>query len=396
MTGGQTYVTNRNALAPQIPRALIADDQPDVLAALHLLLRGAGYQTEAVNSPAALLQAIRERDFDLVLMDLNYERDTTSGREGLDLITRIRNLDSTLPVMVLTGWASVELAVEAMHRGVRDFVQKPWDNSQLLRSVRTQIEVGRRRRQQRAQSRTVNANLRLELREAREIQEALLPKELPTISGFDIAVAWKPAHAVGGDYFDVIKLSERHTAICIADVAGKGMPAALVMSNMQAVLKSTASDVVSPAQLCERVNSIVCDNIVAHRFISFFYAILDNQTRKLSYVNAGHCPPMLMRDSGCVRLKEGGPVLGIFPDHPYSQEEVELSSGDCLLLFTDGVTEARNSSDKEFGEHRLQEILREGRRLRAGELRDRIMETVSGFSGGFVHDDAALMVLTVE
>ncbi|HMG72331.1 MAG TPA: SpoIIE family protein phosphatase [Pyrinomonadaceae bacterium] len=396
MTGAQTYSTNRNALAPQIPRALIADDQPDVLAALHLLLRGAGYQTEAVNSPAALLQAIRERNFDLVLMDLNYERDTTSGREGLDLITRIRSLDSTLPVMVLTGWASVELAVEAMHRGVRDFVQKPWDNSRLLKSVRTQIEVGRRRRQKRAASRTVNASLRLELSEAREIQEALLPKELPSISGFDLAFAWKPASAVGGDYFDVIELSDRHTAICIADVAGKGMPAALVMSNMQAVLKSTASDVVSPAQLCERVNSIVCDNIVANRFISFFYAILDNQTRKLSYVNAGHCPPMLMRDSGCLRMKEGGPVLGIFPNHRYVQEEVELISGDRLVLFTDGVTEARNSSDKEFGELRLQEILREGRKLRAGELRDRIMETVSGFSGGFVHDDAALMVLTVE
>jgi len=396
VTGAQTYSTNRNALAPQIPRALIADDQPDVLAALHLLLRGAGYQTEAVNSPAALLQAIRERNFDLVLMDLNYERDTTSGREGLDLITRIRSLDSTLPVMVLTGWASVELAVEAMHRGVRDFVQKPWDNSRLLKSVRTQIEVGRRRRQKRAASRTVNASLRLELSEAREIQEALLPKELPSISGFDLAFAWKPASAVGGDYFDVIELSDRHTAICIADVAGKGMPAALVMSNMQAVLKSTASDVVSPAQLCERVNSIVCDNIVANRFISFFYAILDNQTRKLSYVNAGHCPPMLMRDSGCLRMKEGGPVLGIFPNHRYVQEEVELISGDRLVLFTDGVTEARNSSDKEFGELRLQEILREGRKLRAGELRDRIMETVSGFSGGFVHDDAALMVLTVE
>jgi sigma-B regulation protein RsbU (phosphoserine phosphatase) len=349
-----------------------------------------------VNSPAALLQAIRERNFDLVLMDLNYERDTTSGREGLDLITRIRSLDSTLPVMVLTGWASVELAVEAMHRGVRDFVQKPWDNSRLLKSVRTQIEVGRRRRRKRAASRTVNASLRLELSEAREIQEALLPKELPSISGFDLAFAWKPASAVGGDYFDVIELSDRHTAICIADVAGKGMPAALVMSNMQAVLKSTASDVVSPAQLCERVNSIVCDNIVANRFISFFYAILDNQTRKLSYVNAGHCPPMLMREGGCLRLKEGGPVLGIFPDHRYLQEELELSSGDRLVLFTDGVTEARNSSDKEFGEHRLQEILREGRKLRAGELRDRIMETVSGFSGGFVHDDAALMVLTVE
>src|SRR6267143_6087869 len=138
-----------NTTAAQIPRTLIADDQPDVLAALRLLLRGAGYQTEAVSSPAAVLDAIKRRDFDLVLMDLNYARDTTSGQEGLDLITNIRTLDSTLPVVVLTAWGSVELAVEAMHRGVRDFVQKPWDNSQLLKSLRTQIDFGRKWRQQR-------------------------------------------------------------------------------------------------------------------------------------------------------------------------------------------------------------------------------------------------------
>src|SRR2546421_4711086 len=138
-------VTNANALAPPIPRALIADDQPDILAALRLLLRGEGYQIEAVSSPAAVLDAIRQRNFDLLLMDLNYARDTTSGQEGLDLITQIRAFDSTLPVVVLTAWGTVELAVEAMHRGVRDFVQKPWDNSNLRQSLRTQIEVGRRR-----------------------------------------------------------------------------------------------------------------------------------------------------------------------------------------------------------------------------------------------------------
>src|SRR5256885_1717867 len=131
------------------PRALIADDQPDVLAALRLLLRNAGYQIEAVTSPAEVLEAIKHSNFDLVLMDLNYARDTTSGQEGLDLISNIRALDSALPIVVLTAWGSVELAVEAMHRGGRDFVQKPWDNSRLLRSLRTQIEVGRKGRQQR-------------------------------------------------------------------------------------------------------------------------------------------------------------------------------------------------------------------------------------------------------
>jgi sigma-B regulation protein RsbU (phosphoserine phosphatase) len=399
MIGTQMQVTNANALAPPIPRALIADDQPDILAALRLLLRGEGYQIEAVSSPAAVLDAIRQRNFDLLLMDLNYARDTTSGQEGLDLITQIRALDNTLPVVVLTAWGTVELAVEAMHRGVRDFVQKPWDNSNLLQSLRTQIEVGRRRRLQKyldAESRTITDRLQQELTESQEIQEGLLPKELPTVDGFEIAVAWKPARTVGGDYFDVLKFNDRHTAICIADVAGKGMPAALLMSNMQAVLKSFASDTVMPGELCARVNTVMCDNIVAHRFITCFYGLLDTQTRKLMYSNAGHCPPMLIRNGTCARLKEGGPVLGVFPDDRYLQDEVVLEVGDCLVLFTDGVTEARNGAGKEFGENRLHSLLTAVAKPRAGDVRDRIMAAVSKFSEGNVYDDATLVVLTVE
>ncbi len=123
------------------PRVLIADDQLDVLEALRLLLKSESYQLETANSPALTLAALEARDFDLVLMDLNYTRDTTSGREGLDLLARLQKMDSTLPVVVMTAWGSVELAVEAMRRGARDFIQKPWDNARLLAIVRTQIEL---------------------------------------------------------------------------------------------------------------------------------------------------------------------------------------------------------------------------------------------------------------
>jgi DNA-binding NtrC family response regulator len=125
-----------------MPRILIADDQPDVIAALRMLLKGEGYQAESATSPAGVLQAIQARDFDVLLMDLNYTRDTTSGGEGLDLLSRIQQLDGGLPVVVMTAWGSVELAVEAMRRGARDFVQKPWDNSRLLAILRNQIELG--------------------------------------------------------------------------------------------------------------------------------------------------------------------------------------------------------------------------------------------------------------
>jgi DNA-binding NtrC family response regulator len=125
------------------PRILIADDQPDVIAALRLLLKGEGYETESANSPAAALAALEQREFDAVLMDLNYARDTTSGAEGLDLLCRIAALEAAPPVVVMTAWGSVELAVEAMRRGARDFIQKPWENARLLAIVRTQVELSR-------------------------------------------------------------------------------------------------------------------------------------------------------------------------------------------------------------------------------------------------------------
>jgi DNA-binding NtrC family response regulator len=123
-------------------RILIADDQPDVLEALRLLLKGEGYATEAVKSPAAVIKAVEARDFSLVLMDLNYARDTTSGQEGLELLQKLQAIDAALPVVVMTAWASVDVAVEAMRRGARDFVTKPWDNPRLLAIVRNQIELG--------------------------------------------------------------------------------------------------------------------------------------------------------------------------------------------------------------------------------------------------------------
>jgi len=132
---------------PHPYRVLLADDQADIRDALRLLLKREGYETQGVASPAEALSAIESREFDAALMDLNYTRDTTSGQEGLDLLTRIQMLDSTLPVIVMTAWSSIEVAVEAMRRGARDFVQKPWENTRLLAILRTQIDLRQALRQ---------------------------------------------------------------------------------------------------------------------------------------------------------------------------------------------------------------------------------------------------------
>lgn len=381
-------------VAAQTPRTLIADDQPDVLAALRLLLKGAGYQTEAADSPAAVLDAIKHEKFDLVLMDLNYARDTTSGQEGLDLIERIHALDHDLPIIVMTAWATVDLAVESMRLGVRDFVQKPWENSRLLRKLKTQIDYGRRLRDREAATQSRERQLKLELDEAREIQRELMPRTMPHLPGFSIANAWQPARGVSGDYLAAFKFDESHAALCVADVAGKGFPAALLMSNMQAALKSLASESISPSELCFKLNNLMCGNTPLRKFITCFYSELDIATRKLTFTNAGHNPPMLVRRDGeCIRLEEGGRVIGAFCDSTFTEQEIQLHEGDKLLLFTDGVTEARNAAGDEFGEERLQECLRSYAGRSAAELRTLILDEVTEFCAGNFDDDATLMVL---
>src|SRR2546428_2475445 len=126
------------------PRILVADDEPDVLEALKLLLKGEGYDVQAVTSPRALLSTVEAHDFDALLIDMNYTRDTTSGAEGLDLLARLQGLEAAPPVVVMTAWASIDGAVEAMRRGARDFIEKPWDNRRLLATLRTQVELGAR------------------------------------------------------------------------------------------------------------------------------------------------------------------------------------------------------------------------------------------------------------
>jgi sigma-B regulation protein RsbU (phosphoserine phosphatase) len=369
---------------------LIADDQPDVVEALRLLLKGEGYETEGVNSPAAVLQAVATQDFDLLLLDLNYTRDTTSGLEGMDLLNRIKASDSILPVVVMTAWGSVELAVEAMHRGVGDFVVKPWNNRQLLEILRTQIEQGASRRRQ-------FQDEERELEDIEAVQLGFLPKEIPQLAGYEISGTWWPARVVGGDYFDVYAFSESKLALAIADVSGKGMSAALLMSNLQAALKATASEQLPPEQLCAKVNRIIYGNVSPGRFITAFYGVLDGSRNRLVFTNAGHNAPILARrDGSWLRLGGGGAPLGLFPDWDYERGEVQFAAGDRLELFTDGVTEASNAAGEEFGEERLVTVLLENRQLGAGELQERILAEVAKFTRGRFEDDATLVVVAVK
>jgi sigma-B regulation protein RsbU (phosphoserine phosphatase) len=372
------------------PRVLVADDQTDVLEALRFLLKDADLEADFVTSPAAALDRMRQRPYELLLADLNYTRDTTSAGEGLALVSHARTLDPHLPVVVMTGWGTIDTAVEAMRRGARSFVQKPWNNATLVEIVTREIEDGRVARER-------NARHEREQEDARAIQRSLLPSSLPCIGPYALAATWRPASGYGGDCYDALTFEGDVLGLLIADVAGKGLPAALLMSNLQAAVRAFAEGGASPAEVCGKVNRLLCRHMVSGRFVTACYLRLDCRTGALTCANAGHNPPLVLRPSGeIVRLATGGTVLGVFPDITYEERTVPFGAGDRLVLYTDGITEALSPGGEEYGEERLAAASAARAGLPATALTAALFEDVLTFAGGTLQDDATIMSVVVE
>lgn len=238
-----------------------------------------------------------------------------------------------------------------------------------------------------------------DLNYAKEIQKNLLPKKLPSSEKFDFAGMTIPSRQVGGDYYDFIQLSKDKMAITIADVSGKGMPASLIMANLQSALRILAPIEDDNKKIIERINKTLYDNTSGDKFVTMFYCLLDNEYSSLKYINAGHNPPMLLRANGKVEyLNKGGLILG-FTDSPFPYEEdtVILDSGDLLYLYTDGVSEAKNEKDEEFGEERMLDILNINKNLSAKELSNLMVNEVRKFCGKTPQfDDITLILLKAK
>lgn len=233
-----------------------------------------------------------------------------------------------------------------------------------------------------------------EMEIAKEVQTRLLPQAPVRLKTLDCAAQCIQARAVGGDYYDFLDLSPQHVGLVLADVSGKGVHAALLVANLQAHLRSQSSVAPEdPARLLRVVNRMIWKSTSAEHYATLFYALYDDSTRGLKYVNCGHNPPVLMHPDGSVeRLKATATVIGLFERWECTVREVHLAEGDVLVIFSDGVTEAERKEDEEYGEERLIEKLRATRRLAASEIVSSILNSVQQFSAGAQSDDLTLLV----
>jgi len=246
------------------------------------------------------------------------------------------------------------------------------------------------------QERSVKRDLERELDLARRIQEGLLPDQMPRVKGLDISATSIPAKAIGGDFYDFIQLRDGRVGLVIADVSGKGVSAALLTNMARSVIRTVAVGGSRPAEVLEKVNNLICDDIDPYRFVTVFYMIYDCTTRVLTFANAGHSPLLMSRAGGVTEeLTTPGAAIGILRDVPFLQSETVIEPGDIALLFTDGLTESRSYSDDEFyGMDRLRDILAGNRGGSSAVLRDAILADIGAFSGDAPqHDDLTLMVL---
>lgn len=274
----------------------------------------------------------------------------------------------------------------------------------LLKSVATQTGLALENSQLTeaiAHETAQREKLNREVEIAREVQERLFPQRFPEIEGVDFCGACRPALGVGGDYYDFLQLPNGHLGIAIGDVSGKGISAALLMASLQASLRGQAMQGTNDlAALMGNVNKLVYDASAENRYATFFYAQYEPESRLLTYVNAGHNPPMIFRKDGdeikVIRLEAGGPVVGLLPMFPYSQDSITLQSGDLFVGFTDGISEAMNPSEEEWGEEKMMETIKNFYGSTSNEMLHHLVEHAGKFAAGAKqHDDMTLVVLRV-
>jgi sigma-B regulation protein RsbU (phosphoserine phosphatase) len=282
----------------------------------------------------------------------------------------------------MTAWSSVELAVEAMQRGAVDFIQKPWDNSRVLAIVEKHT-TNRRQAQ------------RNEMEIARNVQQRLFPNPLVQRNrGVEFGGICVPAQEVGGDYYDFLELDGGAMGFVLADVSGKGIPAALLMANLQGSFRSQSS--ADPCAIMNHVNTLFYKSTPPEHFATAFLGIYDPERQLLRFSNCGHPPGLLLRSSGEMeKLETTARVLGVADGLDSEEGGVTLGPGDLVVLYSDGITEAGIEAGPEFGESRLEQIVKERRKSDVGDLIANIAKAAGDYAAGAYMDDMTLVGVRV-
>jgi len=375
---------------------LVVDDEPD----LELLIRQKFRQKISAseyeflfagNGVQALEQLDAHPEIELVLTDLNMPE-----MDGFALLGELAGLDRVLKSVVISAYGDLDNVRVAMNRGAFDFITKPINFEDLEITIAKTLEEVRRLREGLEATQSLAA-MRQEIEVAARIQQAILPKQVPAFPShpeIDLFATMLPAHQVGGDFYDFFLIDEQRAGFVIGDVAGKGVPASLLMAVSRSLLKATALTGKKPGQCLTHVNRLLCADDMSDVFVTLFYSVLDLGSGALAYSNAGHNLPFHMVPGATPEPIEnqGGLVLGVEQDTEYHSRTLHLKPGSVLFLYTDGVTEAMNSEKELYGEERLLQQLQADGESSMQALTEHIVEGVREFVQDHPqHDDITML-----
>ena len=336
----------------------------------------------AHNGLEALTMLLKEKDFDIILSDINMPE-----MDGLSLLTKINEMQRpSMKCIMVSAYGDMGNIRQAMNNGAFDFATKPIDLDDLSVTIEKaieQINFIKAMQQEHMQLESIKSDLAV----ASEIQQAILPRIFPPFpenaQEIDIAASMNAAKDVGGDFYDFFRIDDDHISFVIADVSGKGVPAAIFMAVSRTLIRATGIRGVTPSECITYCNSLLVEESVNCMFVTVFYGIYNLRTGEVTYTNAGHNPPYVVKADGSIhRLPVTKNVLvGFVEDYKYTEDTIHLEHGDTLLLYTDGVTEAINSKCEEYGSERLKAVLARHAQSGCQEMIDAVKADVKAFAG---------------
>lgn len=379
-------------LAPSAQKLiLIVDDTPLNIGVISGALKDSYKTKVATNGEKALALASAEEKPDLILLDIMMP-----GMDGYEVCSRLKADPATseIPVIFLTGQTSAEEETRGFEVGAVDYVHKPFSPAVVKARVRSHILL----REARAQLASQLLALNTELEMARQIQLSILPHSIPRLADLDIAAHYLPMTSVAGDFYDFIQIDDKHIGILIADVSGHGLPSALIASMLQVALTGQTAHAPEPGKVLVGLNRAFCGKFT-HNFVTAAYVYVDLENNLMRYAGAGHPPMLQWRNSTgkATQVLENGLVLGIIEEASYEALEFLLEPGDRYVLCTDGILEAANSAQEQFGADRLMSFMKNHKHLEAEPFSQTLLDDLAGWSNQAVdqgqQDDITLLVI---